>query len=389
MRIGLFTMPSHPPERSLYDGVQWDLAVLRWGDELGYQEAWLGEHHIAPWEPNPAPDLVIAQALLQTRRIRLGPGGFLLPFHHPAQIANRVALLDHLSQGRFNFGVAAGQVKGDLLLFNVDGKSGQNREMVRESLEIILRLWQEDGPFTHEGKVLDGAQAGALRRDPLAAPRPGAATVPADRPVGREPRLRDAPDGRGVRLLADEPGDERRGDSGTLALRGGGRPPLRPLPLPRRLAHHPGRLRGGVRRRGRAARPRRDARRDLGPLRPQALPAAQPRQLPEARPDRARRGRHRRILRPASLADGLARNRRPEAPRARTSASAASGCCSCKSTTTATRRTPGIARCVCSPRRSCRASATSSLRASCGHDWRAIAADLGRDLRPSRWDDTW
>lgn len=152
MQIGLFTMPSHPPERSLYDGVQWDLAVLRWGDELGYQEAWLGEHHIAPWEPNPAPDLVIAQALLQTQRIRLGPGGFLLPFHHPAQIANRVAFLDHLSRGRFNFGVAAGQVKGDLLLFNVDGRSGQNREMVRESLEIILRLWQEDGPFTHEGK---------------------------------------------------------------------------------------------------------------------------------------------------------------------------------------------------------------------------------------------
>jgi alkanesulfonate monooxygenase SsuD/methylene tetrahydromethanopterin reductase-like flavin-dependent oxidoreductase (luciferase family) len=145
-------MPSHPPERSLYDGVQWDLQVLRWGDELGFQEAWLGEHHMAPWEPNPAPDLVVAQALLQTRRIRLGPGGFLLPFHHPAQIADRVTLLDHLSQGRFNFGVAAGQVKGDLLLFNVDGKSGQNREMVRESLEIIRRIWDEEGAFTHEGK---------------------------------------------------------------------------------------------------------------------------------------------------------------------------------------------------------------------------------------------
>src|SRR5438105_2916828 len=145
-------MPSHPPERSLFDGVQWDLQVLRWGDELGYQEAWLGEHHIAPWEPNPAPDLVIAQALLQTRQIRLGPGGFLLPFHHPAQIADRVVLLDHLSRGRFNFGVAAGQVKGDLLLFNVDGKSGQNREMVRESLAIIQRLWGDPGPFTHEGK---------------------------------------------------------------------------------------------------------------------------------------------------------------------------------------------------------------------------------------------
>lgn len=102
MDFGLFTMPSHPPERSLYDGHQWDLRVLRWADELGFAEAWIGEHHTAPWEPHPSPDLLVAQALLQTRRIRLGPGGFLLPFHHPAELANRVAMLDHIAQGRFH-----------------------------------------------------------------------------------------------------------------------------------------------------------------------------------------------------------------------------------------------------------------------------------------------
>ena len=48
MDYGLFTMPSHPPERSLYDGQQWDLQVLRWADELGFSEAWIGEHHTAP-----------------------------------------------------------------------------------------------------------------------------------------------------------------------------------------------------------------------------------------------------------------------------------------------------------------------------------------------------
>ena len=152
MQFGLFAMPSHPPERSLAEGQTWDLQVIRWGDELGYQEAWIGEHHIAPWEPHPAPDLLIAQALLQTKRIRLGTGGFLLPFHHPVQIADRAAMLDHLSGGRFNLGIAAGQVKGDLLTFNVDGASGQNREMVRESIEIIRRLWTEPGAMRYEGK---------------------------------------------------------------------------------------------------------------------------------------------------------------------------------------------------------------------------------------------
>jgi alkanesulfonate monooxygenase SsuD/methylene tetrahydromethanopterin reductase-like flavin-dependent oxidoreductase (luciferase family) len=152
MEVGLFTMPSHPPERSLYDGQQWDLQVLRWADELGFSEAWIGEHHTAPWEPNPTPDLLVAQALLQTKRMRIGPGGFLLPYHHPAELANRVAMLDHLAQGRFNFGVAASGLPSDWAMFNVDGMSGQNRDMTRESLDIILKLWASEGPFHYEGK---------------------------------------------------------------------------------------------------------------------------------------------------------------------------------------------------------------------------------------------
>ena len=124
MDYGLFTMPSHPPERSLYDGHQWDLQMLRWADELGFSEAWIGEHHTAPWEPHPAPDLLVAQALLQTKHMRIGPGGFLLPYHHPAELANRVAMLDHLAQGRLNFGVAASGLPSDWAMFNVDGMSG-------------------------------------------------------------------------------------------------------------------------------------------------------------------------------------------------------------------------------------------------------------------------
>ena len=90
MEIGYFTMPSHPPECGLKEGHDWDLQTLRWLDELGYQEAWIGEHHTAPWEPHPSPDLLLAQAFLQTKNIRLGPGGFLLPYHHPAELGGEV-----------------------------------------------------------------------------------------------------------------------------------------------------------------------------------------------------------------------------------------------------------------------------------------------------------
>jgi len=152
MELGYFSMPSHPPECGLKEGQDWDLQTLRWLDELGYQEAWIGEHHTAPWEPHPAPDLILAQALLQTKNIRLGPGGFLLPYHHPAELANRVAMLDHLSEGRLNFGVAASGLPSDWAMFNVDGMSGQNRDMTREALDIILKLWSEPAPFTYKGK---------------------------------------------------------------------------------------------------------------------------------------------------------------------------------------------------------------------------------------------
>src|SRR5829696_10354443 len=152
MQFGYFTMPSHPPERPLKDGHEWDLQVIRWLDELGFAECWIGEHHTAPWEPHPSPDLLVAQGLMQTKNIRLGPGGFLLPYHHPAELANRVAMLDHLSGGRLNFGVAASGLPSDWAMFNVDGMSGQNRDMTREALEIILRMWTEDAPWTHKGK---------------------------------------------------------------------------------------------------------------------------------------------------------------------------------------------------------------------------------------------
>ncbi|HET6607462.1 MAG TPA: LLM class flavin-dependent oxidoreductase [Rhodopila sp.] len=152
MDLGYFAMPSHPPERGLKAGHDWDLQTLRWLDELGYAEAWIGEHHTAPWEPHPAPDLLVAQALLQTKRLRIGPGGFLLPYHHPAELANRVAMLDHLSEGRLLFGIAASGLPSDWAMFNVDGMSGTNRQMTREALDIILRLWSDEPAFDYGGQ---------------------------------------------------------------------------------------------------------------------------------------------------------------------------------------------------------------------------------------------
>lgn len=152
MKAGVFMMPSHPPERSLYDGHQWDLDHLELADKLGFHEAWMGEHFTAPWEPNPAPDLLIAQGLQRTKNIKLCPGAHLLPYHHPVELAHRVAFLDHMAQGRFMFGVGTSGLPSDWKLFNVDGAGGENRRMTMEALDIILKLWESEEPFEFKGE---------------------------------------------------------------------------------------------------------------------------------------------------------------------------------------------------------------------------------------------
>ncbi len=152
MNYGLFMMPSHPPERELFEAHKWDLKCLSLADDLGFSEAWIGEHYTAPWEPIPSPDLMIAQALMLTKNIKLCTGVHLLPYHHPAELACRVAYLDHLAQGRFMFGIGAGGLPTDYSMFDVDGTNGQHREMTQESIDIILKLWSSEEPFEYHGK---------------------------------------------------------------------------------------------------------------------------------------------------------------------------------------------------------------------------------------------
>ena len=117
MHYGYFTMPLHPPEVPLADTLAEDLDQLVFLDGLGFSEAWIGEHFTSAWENIPAPDLLIAQALGRTKSIRLGTGVNCLPNHDPAVLAHRVAQLDQMARGRFNWGIGSGGFVGDLEMF--------------------------------------------------------------------------------------------------------------------------------------------------------------------------------------------------------------------------------------------------------------------------------
>ena len=143
MELGVFAMSNHPPHRSLTDIVKEDLETIAHADAVGFDEYWLGEHFTAPWEPLPAPDLILAQAISRTKTIRLGTGVNCIPNHHPIILAHRIAQLDHMSEGRIMWGVGAGSAPGDgvLLQYKQDGTNGR---IMQENVDAIVRLWTGD-----------------------------------------------------------------------------------------------------------------------------------------------------------------------------------------------------------------------------------------------------
>jgi alkanesulfonate monooxygenase SsuD/methylene tetrahydromethanopterin reductase-like flavin-dependent oxidoreductase (luciferase family) len=150
MRYGYFMMPLHPPGSDPSQTLEMDLKQIERLDELGFDEAWIGEHFTAEWENIPAPDVFIAAALQRTTRIKLGTGVACLPNHNPFMLAHRIAQLDHMAGGRFLFGIGSGGFPGDFEVANIDPKSGYQRELTHDAIELVLKLWASPEPGLYE-----------------------------------------------------------------------------------------------------------------------------------------------------------------------------------------------------------------------------------------------
>ncbi|MBM3775274.1 MAG: LLM class flavin-dependent oxidoreductase [Acidobacteria bacterium] len=151
MNLGVFMMPLHPPEKSRTQCFEEDVEMVERAEALGCSEVWVGQHHTLAWEPIPANDLFLATVIPRTRRIRLGPGVSILPQHHPANVAVRLAMLDHLSHGRLNCGFGQGGVPTDHELFGLPDPLTQGL-MTLEAMDMILKLWQIEAPFDLQGR---------------------------------------------------------------------------------------------------------------------------------------------------------------------------------------------------------------------------------------------
>lgn len=153
MQVGMFQTPFMRPERTPRQVFDWAVRQAVHADAVGFSEYWVGEHATLDWESIPSPELVIAAAAAQTRRIKLGPLAHLLPYHHPATLAAQSAWLSRILEGRYQMGVATGAYPSDGALRGVTDLSN-NHAMMIEAIEIMQRVWRGE-PFQYEGRFWD------------------------------------------------------------------------------------------------------------------------------------------------------------------------------------------------------------------------------------------
>jgi alkanesulfonate monooxygenase SsuD/methylene tetrahydromethanopterin reductase-like flavin-dependent oxidoreductase (luciferase family) len=151
MRLGMFMMPVHPPDRTFTSTLEEDAEKSVLADELGFDEVWMGEHFSATTEPIPSPMMFFAGLIARTKTIAFGTAVVNLPNHHPAIVAAEAAQIDHMSRGRFMLGVGPGGLISDFELFKCPDVHARNR-MVIEAVDMIRRLWSQDPPYALKGE---------------------------------------------------------------------------------------------------------------------------------------------------------------------------------------------------------------------------------------------
>ncbi|GAA5063693.1 LLM class flavin-dependent oxidoreductase [Nocardia callitridis] len=166
METGLIVHPYMRPERTARQTFDWCVQQAVAADKIGFDSIMLSEHASQRWENIPNPELIIAAAARQTENIKFAPMAHLLPHQHPAKLAIQVGWLSQILEGRYFLGVGAGAYPQSSYIHGI--KNGEDtkftNEMVRESLEIMEKIWKRE-PFFHEGRFWNAGYPEELHAD--------------------------------------------------------------------------------------------------------------------------------------------------------------------------------------------------------------------------------
>jgi alkanesulfonate monooxygenase SsuD/methylene tetrahydromethanopterin reductase-like flavin-dependent oxidoreductase (luciferase family) len=155
-----------------HDRIMDEVAFIVGADKAGFKYTWASEHHfLTEYSHLSASESFLAFVAARTKNIHIGSGIFNItpPVNHPARIAERVAMLDHLSEGRFEFGTGRGSSTTEQKGFGIE-ESELTREMVAETLPQIVRMWRDED-YSYDGKFFSMPQRNVLPK-PYSKPHP-------------------------------------------------------------------------------------------------------------------------------------------------------------------------------------------------------------------------
>ena len=137
-------------------------------DKTGYDAVWLAEHHFSTYSVCPSVHIMGTHIAAHTKNLRIGTAVSLASFYHPLRLAEEVALLDHISGGRVNWGAGRGFDPTEHKIFGVEPKESYAR--FREAVEIVLKAWTDD-KVNHCGEFWEFENVEVLPK-PLQDPMP-------------------------------------------------------------------------------------------------------------------------------------------------------------------------------------------------------------------------
>ena len=165
IRFGFQAAPAsdtHKSDQALYREVMDDCAL---GQRLGYDAAWLLEHHFSDYYPTPSPLLFMAHIAAAFPDLSLGTSVLVLPWYHPLRLAEEIAMLNSMTNGTLHLGIGRGTARMEYDAYNVD--MNEARARFAECYRIVEKGLTGE-PFTHDGTFWQIKQPIRIRPEPVA-----------------------------------------------------------------------------------------------------------------------------------------------------------------------------------------------------------------------------
>ena len=198
MKFGIFTIVPYHEDFTQQQALNDALEQIVYADQMGIEEVWLGEHSFSRHGLLSGIWSFLGAVAGRTQNIRIGTAVIVLPLHNPILVAEEVAMLDIISNGRINFGIGAGYQQQEFNGLGVDIDT--SRERYKEAVDVIIKAWTEER-LTFHGKYTNVDDLWVLPK-PVQKPYP-----PLFQAVSTSPESIDFAASRQIQVIAGGPTD--------------------------------------------------------------------------------------------------------------------------------------------------------------------------------------